>query len=232
MMADLVRDHVGLREIARRMEAPFHLLVEGKVDVDGAVERAVERTHRGLAHPTSGPRRALEHHQFRPMVSATRRLEDALPDILRIGQHLAHEAGLLVVGRTDGILAARQPGNIALTWTRARHVRDLDAAARQERQRIDAKHQADGANDQQRRNADAAAADRDRDAHAPAREHAAALATPILEAVTLPVLLVVAHALVLDSWREGAKPSRRRGAGPPDPQDTAVGPKAGRPSHT
>ena len=39
VMADLVRDHVGLREIARRVEALLQLVVEVEVDVDLLVER-------------------------------------------------------------------------------------------------------------------------------------------------------------------------------------------------
>src|SRR4030095_13228643 len=43
VVAHLVRDDVGLREIARGSEAPIQLVVEGEVDVNLAIGRAVER---------------------------------------------------------------------------------------------------------------------------------------------------------------------------------------------
>ena len=45
-MADLVRNDVGLREVAWRLEPAPQLLVEREVDVEAAVEGAVERAHR------------------------------------------------------------------------------------------------------------------------------------------------------------------------------------------
>ena len=48
MMADLMRDHIGLREIAGRAEALRQLVEEFRVEIDVLVCRAVERPHRRL----------------------------------------------------------------------------------------------------------------------------------------------------------------------------------------
>jgi hypothetical protein len=47
VMADLVRDDVSLREVARGAEAPIELVVEAEVDVDALVSRAIERADLG-----------------------------------------------------------------------------------------------------------------------------------------------------------------------------------------
>ena len=68
VVADLVRDHVGLREIARRVEALAQVAVEGEVDVDLLVAGAVERPHRRLPRAARRGRRAREEHELRPAV--------------------------------------------------------------------------------------------------------------------------------------------------------------------
>src|SRR5579864_2222292 len=47
-MADLVRDHIGLRKVTRCLEAPRELVEEFRVEIDLLVGRTVERTHRRL----------------------------------------------------------------------------------------------------------------------------------------------------------------------------------------
>ena len=59
VMADLVRDHVGLGEVARCLEAVLQLPVEVEVDVDLVIERAIERPHRRLAGAARRLRGAL-----------------------------------------------------------------------------------------------------------------------------------------------------------------------------
>ena len=68
VMADLVGDHVGLREVAGRAEAIAQVAVEVEIDVDLLVGRAVERTHRRL-------RRAAgrAHHAARTARASARR---------------------------------------------------------------------------------------------------------------------------------------------------------------
>jgi hypothetical protein len=51
VVADLVGDDVGLRELAGRAELLLEDLVEAQVDVDLAGPRAVERPHRRLRRP-------------------------------------------------------------------------------------------------------------------------------------------------------------------------------------
>ena len=54
MVADLVRDDVSLREVARRMEAGLQLIKELQIDVDVLIRRAVERPGRCRSKPTTG----------------------------------------------------------------------------------------------------------------------------------------------------------------------------------
>ena len=49
VMADLMRNHIGLREVAGRAEAPLQVVVERKIDVHFLVGRTIERPHRRLA---------------------------------------------------------------------------------------------------------------------------------------------------------------------------------------
>src|SRR5258706_1531009 len=48
VMADLMRDHIGLRKIPRRAEARRQLVEELQVEIDALVTRTIERSHRGL----------------------------------------------------------------------------------------------------------------------------------------------------------------------------------------
>ncbi len=99
MVADLVRDHVGLRKVARRTEPPGQRVEETQVDVDLLVGRAVERAHRRLALAAGGARRAAEQHQPRRLVGTPGGAELCGPDVLGAGQHRGHEARDLVIGR-------------------------------------------------------------------------------------------------------------------------------------
>jgi hypothetical protein len=65
VVADLVRDHVGLREVAGRAEALRQVIEEGRVEVHPLIERTVERTHGGLAHAAGGFDRPAEQHELR-----------------------------------------------------------------------------------------------------------------------------------------------------------------------
>jgi len=50
MVADLMRDHVRLGEIARRVKAVLQIAIEREIHVELLVVRAVERAHRRLSH--------------------------------------------------------------------------------------------------------------------------------------------------------------------------------------
>ena len=106
MMADLVRDHVRLGEIARRAEAALHVVEERGVEIDALVVGAIERPHRGLAGAARGARAAGVEHQARGAIARARRLEDVTPYVLggsedlrdelarRIGRHAFARRGL------------------------------------------------------------------------------------------------------------------------------------------
>src|SRR5438045_1115895 len=69
-MADLVRDHVGLREVAAGVKALAQLVVEAEVDVDLLVVRAIERTDRFARGSAARARRAAEQHHPRVVIAA------------------------------------------------------------------------------------------------------------------------------------------------------------------
>ena len=102
VVADLVGDHVGLRELSRRAELLLEHLVEAQVDVDLLVVGAVERSHRRLALAACRRPAAAEEHQLGRLVGPARLLEDIGPDTFRAAQHLRDEARPGIVGRWLG----------------------------------------------------------------------------------------------------------------------------------
>ncbi len=69
MMTDLVRDHIGLGEIAGRGEAAGELVEEGGVEIDAAVGRAVERAHARIRLAAAGRRAARVEDHARRLVA-------------------------------------------------------------------------------------------------------------------------------------------------------------------
>ena len=128
VMPDLVRDHVGLREIARRLEALAQLAVEAEVDVDLLIGRAVERTHRRLREAARRLHRAGEQHQLGLLVLRPGLPEQRAPGVLGVGQHHRDESCHRVVGRRLGRRAGLLDGA-------------LGACALQQQARIDAEDQ-------------------------------------------------------------------------------------------
>src|SRR6185436_12748581 len=102
VVPDLVRDHVGLGEVARRAKARLQLPVEGKVDVELLVAGAVERPHRRLADAAGRAHLALVEHQRRGPVLRARALEDGAPDVLGAAEHLRDELAHVVRRRALG----------------------------------------------------------------------------------------------------------------------------------
>src|SRR5574343_1132685 len=70
VVAQLVGDHVGLGEVARRAEAALEGFVEAQIDVHLLVGRAVERPHGRLARAAGRGRGAAKQHQPRLLVAA------------------------------------------------------------------------------------------------------------------------------------------------------------------
>ena len=75
VVAHLMRDHIGLGEIAGRAELVLHVLVEGEVDVDLLVARAIERAHGRLRHAAGRLHEAGEQHELRLLVVAAHLLK-------------------------------------------------------------------------------------------------------------------------------------------------------------
>ena len=87
VMADLMRDDIGLGHVARRVEAVLQLLVEVEVDIDLLVVRAVERAH--LRQPSAAGRAhaAGEQHQLGIAIALAVARQDIPPDILGVAEN-------------------------------------------------------------------------------------------------------------------------------------------------
>src|SRR5262245_27849419 len=96
-MADLVRDHVCLREVARRPEALLEVTEERQIEIDLPVGRTIEGTHRRLAEPARRLRRVGEEDQHWWLVRAATLGEDLAPRLFRVGEDHGHELRLRVV---------------------------------------------------------------------------------------------------------------------------------------
>ena len=95
VMPDLVRDDIGLREVAGRAEAPIELAEERQVEVDLLIGRAIERAA-GRQRPSRTPTHGvLEQHQHRLAILPPGRREHAAPGLLGVAKHDRDELGLL-----------------------------------------------------------------------------------------------------------------------------------------
>src|SRR6516165_5764472 len=97
MVADLMRNHIGLRKLTglaadiTRPEASFEVLKETCIEIDLLVERAIERTHRSLCCPTAGSRCPRKHHQRRRRIGFSRLGENVRPLRFRAAKYRRHE---------------------------------------------------------------------------------------------------------------------------------------------
>ncbi len=114
-MSDLVRNHIGLREIARRAEAVAELVVEIEVDVDLAVAGAIERAGRRARKTAGGAHPAGKERQLRQRIFFSGIREDLRPGVLRVGEDGRHERPHLVVrgASSDGALLRGVVADIA-----------------------------------------------------------------------------------------------------------------------
>src|SRR5262245_20888937 len=160
VMADLVRDYVGLGELAAlaadlaAAEAPFEILKERGVEIDLAIDRTVERPHGGLGGPAGRACGAGEHDQGRRLVGFARAREDLFPFGFRASEHGGHELAHLVGwGLRLGVLR----GGLRLLLRAAAQLgQDLGSADQVER--IDAQGPADETEHEERADADSAGA--------------------------------------------------------------------------
>ena len=103
-MTDLVRDHVGLRELATlasniaTAKSPLDILEKRSVQVNLLVERTVERPHRRLRNPAAGARAPGEHDERRRLIGLSRLGENLAPLHFRAPQHSRYEI-LHLIGR-------------------------------------------------------------------------------------------------------------------------------------
>src|SRR5262249_25443728 len=145
VVPDLVRDHIGLRKLARSAadiaaaKARRDLIEERGVEIDLLISRAIERSHGALrGSAATGVRRTAIENQHGRAVDLAVLGEDLLPLQFGAAEHLAHEAAHIVLRRAG---AARR-------WRRL-HLRPTgtgqDLGAADEQARVDAERPADEA---------------------------------------------------------------------------------------
>ena len=164
VVADLVRDDVGLREVSRRAEAVRQLAEEAEVQIDARVGRAIERADGGAGDPARRLHRLREQHQLGRFVRAARLLRHRCgPHVLGASEDDLHELGRLV------LRGGRHPPGLGLG--------DLAAAAQQRSNHVLGRAQQRG--------------DQGHDDRAPADRAAAAerYAAPIEDVVAPPTRL-------------------------------------------
>ncbi len=190
VVADLVRDHIGLREQARlaagitAAEAGGDLVEERGVEIDLLVDRAVERPHRALRRAAATRvGHAAVHHQHRRTIGLAGLGEHRLPLLLGAAEHPADELAR-IVGRCPDAPAARRRLHLWL----ARAGQHFGAADQQAR--IDAERPTDEAENDDR--ADAEAARTAWKSNAAAAAEATALPAAILNIAAL-LQIIQAH---------------------------------------
>src|SRR5262249_4913625 len=160
VMTDLVRDHIGLRELASlaadvaTAEAGGDLIEEGGIEINLVVGRAVERPHGALrdAAAVGAGRAPVQHENRRPIVLAVLG-EAALPPEFGAAEPATAEAAHVVLRCPGAAGAGRRP----LLHLRLPPVQHLGAA--DEQAGIDAERPADEPEHDNRADADAPATD-------------------------------------------------------------------------
>src|SRR5688572_20491406 len=107
VMRDLVRNHVGLREVPWRAELLMKGAEEGQIDVELLVARTVKLPHCRRAHAARRADLPFIEYERRRAVLASRLPEDSAPHVLGAAQHLRDELPRLVPRRALGDLLRR-----------------------------------------------------------------------------------------------------------------------------
>src|SRR5690349_15759038 len=132
VMAELVRDDVGHREVAAfRAEARLELVHEAEVEVDLLVGRAIEGPGRRRRRATIGLRAAVEQDELRLGVVAVGLAEGRRPE----GLDVAHDVGKLLVRvalRVERAAGLGRPAAREAPHTGDRATTAKDAAEQQE----------------------------------------------------------------------------------------------------
>ena len=130
VVADFVRDHISLGEVAGRAEAAFEFVVEGEVDVHLLVERAIEGAGGGAGHTAGAADLTLEEHERgRGIAAAEVGRKKLAPDVFIVGEHHPHELREFVVERLAGGLLRCRCSDLG------RHLGDLHRIDSEEHQR-------------------------------------------------------------------------------------------------
>ena len=127
-----MRNHIRLREVARRTEPVLEGFVKAQIDVHLLITRAIKRAHGRLAGATGRRCGAPKKHQARVLVRAAPLAKNVLPHVFGIGQNGGDKTRHLVVRR--GAVGRRLRLNLC--------GRPPAAKQAQNGQRVDAKHPA------------------------------------------------------------------------------------------
>src|SRR5262245_49607991 len=214
VMADLMRNDVGLRHVSWRAEAVLEVLVEVEVDIDLLVEGAIKGTHLRHADSASGTRSAAEQHERGIAIALPITGEEISPNVFGVGQNHGHEFLEILFARRPWALDRRallpRRGIVRCVGTLLRQA-DIGevclvparpatgAAGLHDDPRIEAEEEHQSEKDEKAENADATAAAtaaREPAAAAPWKwkTEAAALVAPILDVFALS-LTAPAHRL-------------------------------------
>src|SRR5690606_34141542 len=105
VMADLVCDDIGLREIAGGVVPPRQRIEEAEIEIDPPVGRAIERPDLRIGEAAAGLDAAGEKHELRLRIIAAVGGEQRIPDILGVGQHDGDEIGRIVLALRERLVA-------------------------------------------------------------------------------------------------------------------------------
>ena len=83
VVSELVRQDVGLGEVAGRAEAALQLVEEAQIEIDLSIAGAIERTADGPGVAAAGLNRVAEERDLRLLVAAAERLG---PGLLHVGR--------------------------------------------------------------------------------------------------------------------------------------------------
>ena len=140
VMADLVRDDVGLREVSRRAEPPVELPEETQIEIDPLIARAVKRSSGRPRLATCGVHGVGEQHEHGFRVLLSRTLENRGPRILGIRENFS--------GEFAGGIGTRWSGRRAGRWRAAcAHARIVEELTRVHAEEVADDQQQDDAAD-------------------------------------------------------------------------------------
>src|SRR5437773_8223784 len=95
-MADLVRDHVSLREFARRAESFLQHSIKTKIDINAPIFWTIEGAAGSAGEPAAGSSMARKKDKLRFLVLATHLLKNRVPRVLGIGENDGNKTAKLI----------------------------------------------------------------------------------------------------------------------------------------